>query len=168
MLRLLALLAFLVAVATAHELAELARREAAWAHATLDKYVSRHGADGDAARGEWGQSARDARDFADSGGAPRDLQGAACALVAATAAGMCGTATACTAAGSAAYTTRTLAYSAATGIFTGSITTNQCPHIALESTYLGVLRSTREVIVIVPHTGSGLLGSPQYTAREAQ
>ena len=86
----------------------------------------------------------------------------------ATGAGTGGAAVLTTAAGSAAYTTRTLAYSAATGIFTGSITTNQCPHIALESTYLGVLRSTREVIVIVPHTGSGLLGTPQYTAREAQ
>ena len=135
----------------AGELAEVARREAAWAHAVLDKYFGRHDADGDAAQGEWGPSARDARDFADGvgigigvgdGAAPRDLQGTACALVAATATGMCGTATACTATGSAAYTTRALTFNTATGIFTGSITTNQCPHIALESTYLGVLRST--------------------------
>ena len=102
---------------------ELRRREEAWAHAALDKYLSRHSGDGDAARGEWGVSARDARDFEYS--APRALQ-ATCASNAATATGQCGAATACTSTGTAAYTTRALAYNAATGVFTGTITTNQC------------------------------------------
>ena len=121
--------------------AEAARRRDAWAHAAIDKGFSRHSPNGDAALGDWGPSARDARDFAD-GAAPRGLQGT-CASVASAAAGQCGAATACTATGTAAYTTRALAYNTATGVFSGTITTNQCPHIGLESTYLGVLRTTQ-------------------------
>ena len=53
----------------------------------------------------------------------------------------CGNATACSFGSPAAYTTRSLAYSGTTGVFTGTLSTNQCPHTVFESTFNGVLKT---------------------------
>lgn len=79
-------------------------------------------------------------------------------------AGACGSATTCvtTATSTSAYTTRSLTYNTGTGIFTGTITTNQCPHIASEMTFSGALRTT-----MVPALTCGVQTFPVVTTTPA-
>lgn len=118
--------------------AALDARDAAWRHASLDKTWRRASV---AATGEWGPwLARGDDDNSHAGGGVRKLQPSACTY--SRMSGVCGPATVCDALGTAAYTTRNLTFSAETGLFSGTITTNQCPHSSLENTYKGVLRTT--------------------------
>jgi len=78
--------------------------------------------------------------------------------------GVCGSATTCvtSATSASAYTTRALTYNTGTGIFTGTITTNQCPHLAKEMTFAGALKTT-----MIPALTCGVQSFPVVTTTPA-
>lgn len=111
-----------------------AERQAAWAHAALDRVFFRHNSPERDDEWPWLQLP--------DGNAARRLQPGGCGANGVSATGSCGTSTSsCATDGTSAYTTRALTFDTTTGIFSGTITTNMCPHLALENTFKGVIKT---------------------------